>query len=230
VIDTPLVGSGFYLAQQICRLYWPITQRNRGSSGWRWPASVPSADLKDTPRYRNAETRKMNWQFRRAITPGLAMLAVLTGMPLATAADPPREMRDLVRMSQSELEALYLASPPAPAPNGFLPGRAIKSPGSPFTAANARLTRIVWQGKIFRDDGTMINRMFGAAKAIPADVYLGESLIDGQPSLILDYSRSKLWPDVRDEIREVAPGLYLGVMYKGNPATQKMFFTLDARK
>ena len=85
-------------------------------------------------------------------------------------------------------------------------------------------------GKIFRDDGTMINRLFGAAKAIPADVYVGESLIDGQPSLILDYSHSKLWPDVRDEIREVAPGLYLGVMYKGNPATQKMYFTLEARK
>jgi hypothetical protein len=134
-------------------------------------------------------------------------------------------------MSQQELEALYLASPPASAPSGFLPGRAIKSPGSRFTVANARLTRIVWQGKFFRDDGTMINRVLVGGKAIPADVYLGESLIDGQPSLILDYSRSKLWPDVRDEIREVSPGLYLGVMYKGKPtASQKMFFTLDARK
>jgi hypothetical protein len=36
---------------------------------------------------------------------------------------------------------------------------------------------------------------------------------------------------VRDEVREVEPGLYLGVMYKGRPnAQQKMFFTLDARK
>ena len=70
-----------------------------------------------------------------------------------------------------------------------------------------------------------------AGKGIPADVYLGESWVDGQPSLILDYSRSKLWPDVRDEVREVAPGLYLGIMYKGrtNPQ-QKMFFTLDARR
>ena len=76
----------------------------------------------------------------------------------------------------------------------------------------------------------MINRVLGFGRAIPATVYQGESLIDGQPSLILDYSGSKLWPDVRDELREVEPGLYLGVMYKGKPAQQKMFFTLDARK
>jgi hypothetical protein len=96
---------------------------------------------------------------------------------------------------------------------------------------NSRATRLVWQGKIFRDDGTMINRVFGAGRAIPADVYLGESLLDGQPALILDYSRSKLWPDVRDEVREVSPGLYLGIMYKGQrQIEQKMFFALDARK
>jgi hypothetical protein len=134
-------------------------------------------------------------------------------------------------MSAPDLEALYLASPPAPRPSGYLPGRAIKSPGSRFTPANARLTRLVWQGKIFRDDGTMVNRVFGGAKAIPADVYYGESLLDGKPSLILDYSQSKLWPNVRDEIREVFPGLYLGVMYDGKTvAKQKMYFTLDARK
>ncbi len=175
----------------------------------------------------------MAWNFSRAAVPGFAVLAgLLVAVPAATAAAPARrEMSDLVRMPKSELEALYLASPPASAPSGFVPGRAIKNPGSRFTVANARATRLVWQGKIFRDDGTMINRLFGGAKAIPADVYHGESLIDGQPSLILDYSGSKLWPDVRDEIREVEPGLYLGVMYKGRPnAQQKMFFTLDARR
>jgi len=173
----------------------------------------------------------MNWNLRWALIPGVAILATLTGMPIASAGDPPREMQDLVKMPRHELEALYRASPAAPLPSGFLPGRAIKSPGSLLTVANSRMTHLVWKGKIFRDDGTMVNRVFGGMKAIPADVYLGESLIDGQPSLILDYSRSKLWPDVRDEIREVAPGIYLGVMYKGKPtASQKMFFTLDARK
>ena len=175
---------------------------------------------------------------RRAWVHGFAAVAVLTGVlvgaPVASAGDsvsPPQTMEQLMRMPAAELSALYAASPAASVPNGFAPGRAIKNPGSRFTAANARATGLLWKGKIFRDDGTMINRLAGGVKAIPADVYVGESLLDGQPSLIFDYGRSKLWPDVRDEVREVSPGLYLGIMYKGKAKPeQKMFFTLDARK
>ena len=176
-------------------------------------------------------------RFRRAWAPGFALVAVLTGVlvavPEASAGDTavaPQTMQQLVRMPAADLSALYATSPAAPVPSGFVPGRAIKNPGSRFTAANARATGLLWKGKIFRDDGTMINRLAGGVKAIPADVYVGESWADGQPSLIFDYSRSKLWPDVRDEVREVSPGLYLGVMYKGKAKPeQKMFFTLDAR-
>ena len=149
----------------------------------------------------------------------------------AVSLPQPQTMDQLVRMSPAELHALFAASPAAPVPSGFLPGRAIKDPGSRRTVANARRTRLVWQGKIFRDDGTMINRFFGAGRAIPADVSVGESQIDGRPALVLDYSRSRLWPTVRDEIREVAPGLYLGIMYRdGAPTNPPMFFALDARK
>ena len=176
----------------------------------------------------------MSHLFRRGL---VAVFAVLTAVPEARAGDdavslpPPQTMQELVRLSAADLTALYLASPAAAAPSGFVPGRAIKNPGSRRTVANARATRLVWQGKIFREDGTMINRVFGVGRAIPADVYVGESLLDGQPALILDYSGSRLWPEVRDEIREVAPGLYLGIMYEGKAQPkQKMFFTLDARK
>ena len=179
--------------------------------------------------------------FRRAWVPGFALVAalagVLVGIQSASADDGavslprPQTMGELVRMPASDLTALYLASPPAAAPSGFAPGRAIKNPGSRRTAANARATRLVWQGKVFRDDGTMVNRLFGVGRAIPAEVYTGESLLDGRPALILDYSKSRLWPDVRDEVREVSPGLYLGIMYRGREAMeQKMFFTLDARR
>jgi hypothetical protein len=171
--------------------------------------------------------------------PGFAVVAVLTGSlaatPVAVADEPavtaPQSMQQLVGMSAGDLQALYMASPPASVPSGFVPGRAIKNPGSRSTVGNSRRTRLVWQGKIFRDDGTMVNRVLGVGKAIPADVYLGNSLLDGQPSLIFDYSRSKLWPTVRDEVREVSPGLYLGIMYKnGAPSNPPMFFTLDSRR
>src|SRR5436305_13188378 len=117
-------------------------------------------------------------RFRRACVSGFAVVAVLMGLFAvpAAAADsaptitPPQTMEQLVRMPACELQALYMASPPASVPCGFTPGRAIKNPGSRSTVANSRTTRLVWQGKIFRDDGTMVNRVFGVGKAIPADV------------------------------------------------------------
>lgn len=172
---------------------------------------------------------------RNLLLPGLAVAMLAAGPVRADEAalplPQPRTMGELVRMSQADLTALYLAAPPAPMPSGFLPGRAIKNPGSRRTALNSRATRLVWQGKIFRDDGTMVNRFFGVGMAIPAEVYVGESLLDGRPSLILDYSKSRAWPTVRDEVREVSPGLYLGIMYKGGAMMNPpMFFALGARK
>lgn len=161
----------------------------------------------------------------------VACMLATTQQVQADTATQPQTMNDLVRMSQAELTALFHAAPAAPTPSGFLPGRAIKNPGSRRTVLNARFTRLMWQGKIFRNDGTMINRFFGVGRMIPAEVYVSDSILDGRPALILDYSRSRLWPTVRDEIREVAPGLYLGIMYKGGAMTSPpMFFTLDARR
>src|SRR4051794_34552007 len=78
----------------------------------------------------------------------------------------------------------------------------------------SRAARVVWQGKVFSDDGaSAVNRFFGA-KVIRGNVYQGKSWLDGRPSLVLDYQgTSLLYGRYRDEIRQVAPGLYLGVMY-----------------
>lgn len=183
----------------------------------------------------------MTTLFHRASLPSVAVIAafagLLAGVPKAKADDnavsmpQPQTMQQLVRMSNADLTALYMTSSPGSVPSGFTPGRSIKNPGSRRAVLNSRATLLVWQGKIFRDDGTMINRVFGVGRAIPAEVYVGHSLLDGQPSLIFDYSKSRLWPDVRDEVREVSPGLYLGIMYRGRgQMEQKQFFTLDARR
>ena len=60
---------------------------------------------------------------------------------------------------------------------------------------------------------------------------LGPSWLDGKPSLIMDYcGTSHVWRDVRDEVREVAPGLFVGVMFRRDPCGPKfeMFFVLEA--
>jgi hypothetical protein len=73
-----------------------------------------------------------------------------------------------------------------------------------------------WKGKVFdAQRGQLLNRVtpFGV-HGIRANVYPGASLLDGRESIILDYSRTSVlarW--VRDEIREVSPGVYLGFAY-----------------
>jgi hypothetical protein len=52
------------------------------------------------------------------------------------------------------------------------------------------------------------------AHAVRAKVYYAESWFDQKQAIILDYSKSSLlahW--IRDEIRLVVPGLYLGIVY-----------------
>src|SRR2546421_327244 len=63
------------------------------------------------------------------------------------------------------------------------------------------------------------------------NVYHDTSWYDGRPALILDYADTSLvYKKYRDEIREVAPGLYLGLMYKRRcPQPKfKMYFALQA--
>jgi len=95
----------------------------------------------------------------------------------------------------------------------------------------SRAIHVLWKGKVFRDDGTMINRTF-AGRAVTARVFVGESWLDGRPALVLDYSdTSKLFRDVRDEQREVCPGLYLGLTYlRKCPGPELVvFYAVDSR-
>jgi hypothetical protein len=76
----------------------------------------------------------------------------------------------------------------------------------------------------------MINQWRGV-RAIRARVYEGESWLDGKPATYLDYhGTSRVWDDVHDEIREVCPGVWLGVMYHRDCPCPKFgtFFALEA--
>jgi hypothetical protein len=85
-----------------------------------------------------------------------------------------------------------------------------------------------WEGKSFAgtiEAGTGINRVnfFGKRNWFPFKTRFGQSFLDGAPTFVLDYSGPGNPPFIRsivDEIREVAPGLYLGpaaLNFKGRP-------------
>jgi hypothetical protein len=125
--------------------------------------------------------------------------------------------QQLQKMSQAQLDELYRSSPAGEIPRGEGNGTLLIAPGTKLSDLAARLVRhFAWQGKVFDPErGELRNEVtpFGV-KAVAAKVYKGPSWFDENECIILDYSRTSLiahW--VRDEIREVAPGLYLGIAY-----------------
>ena len=122
-----------------------------------------------------------------------------------------------MKMSQAELDKLFESSPAGDIPDGQAKGTAIIAPGTAFTPEIAEFVSLfAWQGKTFDGKhGVLSNRIlpFGL-NAIIAEVYKDASWLDGKECIVLDYSKTSLiahW--IRDEIRQVAPKFYLGVVY-----------------
>jgi hypothetical protein len=133
------------------------------------------------------------------------------------------------KMSPSQVDGLFHTGEVGPIPEGDAEGTAIFRPGSPAEPfLRAIVRRIAWQGKVVSArDRSLKNKILPiGVRAIEADVYPASSWFDGRECIVLDYSRrSLLARAVRDEIRRVAPGLYLGLVYLGK--TRLIYFTLQ---
>ncbi|QEH36185.1 hypothetical protein OJF2_47450 [Aquisphaera giovannonii] len=168
---------------------------------------------------------------RRAF-PALALAILAGGTGVARAQAMALSASRLLEMSGPDLDALYRQGRSVGLPAGRVRGTAILAPGTRRNEAMAAGTRLVWQGKVYNPaEAVAVNRFFGLP-IVKARVYQAESWLDGSPSLILDYSQtSRIYARNRDEIREIAPGLYLGLMYaRTSPQpTLKMYFVLEAQ-
>jgi hypothetical protein len=122
-------------------------------------------------------------------------------------------------MSRARQDALFRRSPPGHIPAGRARGTAFLIPGHGSDRVIGALVRTLWwKGKIFRPESSDLKNRIGpfGVPAIRAKVYLDASWFDGAPAIILDYSGTSLLARmVRDEMREVSPGVYLGVVYWG---------------
>jgi len=166
-------------------------------------------------------------------------IAIWPGGPAArrahgqtTPAPAAVTLDQLLQMSPAELEAVYRQGIAVAIPEGRIRGTALLSPGTRRTRTLSRGARLFWQGKVFEPgQTTAVNRFFGM-RVVRAQVYQGPSWLDGQASLVLDYSQtSRVYENNRDEIRQVAPGLFLGLMYDRTtaPPALVMYFALDSR-
>ena len=128
----------------------------------------------------------------------------------------PLDAGQLLAMDQKQLDALFRASPAGPTPEGVAEGTVIAGAGTPAARALAPLLGLAWRGKVFYEpEHDLLNRILPIGlRAVRASVYRDKSWFDGKQTIVLDYSQSLLPArSIRDEIREVAPGLYLGIVY-----------------
>ncbi|MDI1444084.1 hypothetical protein [Polyangium sp. 6x1] len=159
-----------------------------------------------------------------------------------------RNLDDLAKLSSAELERLYRG---APAPVGVErlvgtpKGRMLAVRGTDGTRLFSALAflasrrRFPWDGKSFGalspSEGTGINRV----KLLPLRfdwfpfrTRIEPSAVDGRPCVYLDYEQPGnpfFIARIRDEIREVAPDLWLGpAMAKTkNGAVHVLWFAVD---
>ena len=180
---------------------------------------------------------------------------MLTTQTTTTATPSARStihtLDSLAAKTSAELDALYRAaavSSTMHAADGALVGRMLAVRGMPGAFAEplrrwAASRSFVWEGKTFQattdtrgvgHNRVFIPGVFGRQNLFPFDTSFGPSAIDGKPTLILDYDldvNPGYIRKIHDEIREVAPGLFLGpAMWKGrDDKALVLWFALDSR-
>jgi hypothetical protein len=127
------------------------------------------------------------------------------------------DVQRLLQMSNADLDKLFAGSPAGDIPDGPAKGTAIIAPDTKYSAEIAEFVNLfAWQGKTFdAKRGVLRNRILPIGlNAIVATVYKGPSWLDNKECIVLDYSETSLvahW--IRDEIRLIDPGFYLGRVY-----------------
>ncbi|KAI9854586.1 MAG: hypothetical protein M1813_000937 [Trichoglossum hirsutum] len=139
------------------------------------------------------------------------------------------DVAKLLTMTQEELDGLFTGAEAGPIPNGEAEGTAIVAPGTLFTPEIAQFINIfAWQGKTFDAQKMVLTNKITllGLNAILARIRREPSWIDGKECIVLDYSQTSIvahW--VRDEIRLIGPGLYLGKVIWDK--TRLIHFTLQ---
>jgi hypothetical protein len=154
------------------------------------------------------------------------LLSVAATVVLATGvvASPPGV--SLRTATPRCLEALFRQSDLGCEPVGPTRGTVLYADGK-HPQFKAHLQGLVWKGKVFHGDGSFTNRWIGGVRAGSTDLHVEPSWLDGQPCFVMQYSAEALvFSNVRDELRQVAPTMWLGRSYDACTGELKNWFML----
>ena len=138
----------------------------------------------------------------------------------------------LIGDTTGELGELFHAGTVDAIPNGHGKGTVLIGTGGLLARLAAALSyALLWRGKVVNArKGRLLNLMSALSiPAIAAAVYEQNSWFDGKPCIVLDYSKTSFVAQkIRDEIREIAPGVFLGLVFWGR--RHVLDFALDFRQ
>lgn len=156
------------------------------------------------------------------------ILTALAGLPIADVSrgeTPTLSPRIARKATACDYEEWFRRGVVDGIPCGKTRGTVLYSQGH-WPKLKARLQGSVWKGKHFHADGTLTNRWRGF-EAVSAPVSIGESWLDGQACIVMEYADdAKIFGGIRDELRRIAPGVWLGRSLDSATGQFKCYFLL----
>jgi hypothetical protein len=154
-----------------------------------------------------------------------SLLALLLLPAVVHAGDPGQAWTRLAPCALANAFATGQATLP---PAGKYRGRVVWVDTAKFPRLRGAWLSAGWRGKEFFCAGYFTNR-FPGFTALPSRGYDDTSWGDGQPVLALDYPTDyPLFGPNRDELRQVAPDVWLGRVWDRNTGQPTMWFVLSA--
>ncbi|MBS0644548.1 MAG: hypothetical protein JSS43_32175 [Proteobacteria bacterium] len=149
---------------------------------------------------------------------------------MSRVLDRPRTLDDLIPLDRSELMALFRTLPPPEPMDGEFVSALPAYSERLWRDTMASLGKPYWLGKSYSPEafdghqGHGLNRYrteTGSIQRVARFVWdIGPSTVDDRVSLVMRYGHFANWGgshDLIDEIRLLAPGLYIGLYHTARP-------------
>ena len=137
--------------------------------------------------------------------------------PISDSQTTPITEEVLLGTANKALDALFRQSPAGPIPDGDTRGTLLAWPGTRLAKPLAFLVFLVaWKGKVLDRRAALLRNKITplGLRLIKARLSYDDSWVDQRECILIDYSKTSFVARmVRDEIRLVGPGLYLGVVW-----------------
>jgi hypothetical protein len=149
---------------------------------------------------------------------GLGLGGAMTCRGQEVCPFQPTCLEDLEGLSGCELASLYNNAPVGTPLVGVARGKLVYLTDKRLSKVKLQAANAMWRGKKACEGGYFINRWIGNRDWIDSHYVIGPSWVDGRPAVIMEYPPgTKLFWNMHDELREIAPGLYLGPVFERFP-------------